>query len=627
VSSDRKPPVGDTIPLTSGVGDLLDRARVPRRRVLLLVYHRDGVATIALTPSAPVVVGREAPSDLVVPDASLSRRHARFEIVDGEVVVHDLGSTNGTLVDGSRIESAVIKPGAEVMLGALTAAVHVLSGLEDTSLGLESYDALRSGLEGEIQRARFFGRTLAVMMVLAPRDSHLRRWCPRLRELLRPVDRAAVYSPDAVVVLLPEVTTEQSLEVARAIVEPRPDEPALVCGIAPYPGAATTPDKLVAVSREAARAATASEPVRVAELEGPRSWLPRDRRSASLDDERITSDSPRMRAVLETALKLARSAIPVLLQGETGTGKEVLSRLVHEGGPRRDKPMICINCGGIPSQLVESTLFGHEKGAFTGATQQHKGVFEAADGGTVLLDEVGELPAVAQATLLRVLETKRITRVGSTKEVEVDVRVLAATHRDLEAMCEKGNFRLDLLYRLNAMTLAIPPLRERREDIAPLAMRFLRQASEANESNVRAIDPDAIALLEGYSWPGNVRELKNAIERAAVITEGDTLAMRDLPERVRAALGSTSVSSRGTGEVSSPPPPRDATSARASGATPASSFKEQMERLEVEVIVQALRDASGSQTEAARLLKLPLRTLQHKIKTLGIKKLGYAPPP
>jgi transcriptional regulator with GAF, ATPase, and Fis domain len=304
----------------------------------------------------------------------------------------------------------------------------------------------------------------------------------------------------------------------------------------------------------------------------------------------------------------------VLLQGETGSGKEVVARAIHERSARRNQPLIFVNCGAIPSQLVESTLFGHEKGAFTGATSQSQGVFESAAGGTVLLDEIGELPAGAQAALLRVLETKRIVRVGSAREVAVDVRVVAATHRDLEAMCESGGFRLDLLYRLNAMTLVVPPLRARRQDVAALARRFLDHANEANGRTIRGFEPEVVELLEAYPWPGNVRELKNAIERAVVVARDATISISDLPDRIRGAVDGRSA--RPTTAIDSPARPEPAQTADA-------PFRDAVQRFETQLILDALKQTSGSQTAAARLLQMPLRTFIHKMNSYGIKKLGY----
>jgi DNA-binding NtrC family response regulator len=339
--------------------------------------------------------------------------------------------------------------------------------------------------------------------------------------------------------------------------------------------------------------------------------------SRSGPGDEIVVASPAMSHVFSTVTRIARSPIPVLLLGETGTGKEIVARALHERGPRRARPMVCVNCGAIPAQLVESTLFGHERGAFTGAGQQQRGIFEAADGGTVFLDEIGELPPAAQAALLRVLETRRVVRVGSSREIDVDVRVVAATHRDLEAMCSSGGFRLDLLYRLNAMTLTLPPLRARPEEIAPLALRFLQQANKANGLVLRGIEDPALALLQSYPWPGNARELRNAIERAAVVAEGEWIAERDLPERVSGPRAAEPAAEREEASAGEAP------AMGSSGG--ADDLRARLLRYEAELIVQALRAAGWNQTAAAQALGMPLRTLVHKIKTLGIKKLGFAP--
>jgi transcriptional regulator with PAS, ATPase and Fis domain len=304
---------------------------------------------------------------------------------------------------------------------------------------------------------------------------------------------------------------------------------------------------------------------------------------------------------MTTVKRLAGSTIAVLIHGETGTGKEVIARAIHDGGPRKKQPLRTINCAAIPGTLIESVLFGHEQGAFTGADKVTRGVFEQADGGSVLLDEIGELAAPAQAALLRVLETKKLTRIGGDKEIDVDVRVIAATHRDLEAMVETGKFRQDLLYRLNTITLRIPPLRERVDEIRPLAERFLKEARRQMGSDVRAIEPDALDALDGYAWPGNVRELRNVIERAVVLAEGKSITLADLTERVRGGAR--------------PPEPEAVETAEASG-----DYKEHVRRYETELLLRALRKHDGNQTEAAKSLGLPLRTLVHKIQTYGIKK-------
>jgi DNA-binding NtrC family response regulator len=283
---------------------------------------------------------------------------------------------------------------------------------------------------------------------------------------------------------------------------------------------------------------------------------------------------------------------------------------------------------------VESVLFGHEKGAFTGAEKQTRGVFEQAHGGTLFLDEVGELPAGAQAALLRVLETKKLMRLGGDREIAVDVRVVAATHRDLEAMGREGTFRSDLYYRLHGMTIAVPPLRERKDEIAPLAEAFLRDAARDNARAVRAFDPQAMAALVRWTWPGNVRELKNVVERGVVIARGDVITMDDLPERIR----DTNITKDGmiqgpapvvapmgsTGSVMPPPLAPAFTPAPMVAVDPNVDYKErlrlEMQRYERELIVNALAAAGGNVTAAAAALKIPVRTLTHKMQALQIKK-------
>jgi two-component system response regulator AtoC len=357
-------------------------------------------------------------------------------------------------------------------------------------------------------------------------------------------------------------------------------------------------------------------PVQIEAFQGPDSapWPPRP----SGHDTLLVAGAA-MRPLLERVPLLAASSVAVLLHGETGTGKEVITRLLHESGPRRGKPLVRVNCGAIPRELVESTLFGHEKGAFTGALQQKKGVFEEADGGTVMLDEIGELPAPAQVALLRVLETRSFARVGSNREIGVDVRVVAATHRDLVAMSKAGQFRLDLYYRLATVVLEIPPLRARRDEIEPLAMRFLAEAAKANGRRLRGIGEDALALLEGHDFPGNIRELKNAIEHAAVFARGDRIGDEDLPEWLRSGA-----------------PPRE--SARAPAARPKTRAVRRDERAsrpeagrsqaarghlkayEAQVIREALEASGWRRREAAERLGMPLRTLAYRIKVLGITR-------
>jgi len=325
----------------------------------------------------------------------------------------------------------------------------------------------------------------------------------------------------------------------------------------------------------------------------------RTRRSSAASAEAFV-ESGAMREILGQLERVANSTIPVLLQGETGTGKEVLARALHDRGRRRRGRMVCLNCAAIPAHLVETTLFGNERGAFTGADSSRRGAFEDAHEGTLLLDEIGELSASAQAALLRVIETNKVMRVGSTREIPVDVRIVAATHRDLESMVQQNLFRADLLYRLNGISLLIPPLRARREEIRPLARHFFRRANTAHGRDLRRIDERALRLLESYAWPGNVRELRNAIERAVVIAHGEEVRAEDLPDRVQTTL---------VAAVTAEPAP---------GALNAKDIKARMLGLEGRMIEEALRACGGNQTEAAKRLEMPLRTLVRKVKALGL---------
>jgi two-component system, NtrC family, response regulator AtoC len=576
------------------------------QRVSLLVYSQDGCQMVPLTPGRSIVIGRIRPADVPIADMSLSRRHARFELVNDEVWVEDLQSTNGSCVNGRRVERCKVKPGDKIALGAVTVSVDVMTPVESQLQGLDSHDRFLSHLESEVTQARFFGRKLALLMIRGTGE-HVSSWLSRIRAPLRPVDRVGLYGPSAVLVYLAAAGRDEAMELARAISRgQRRGELTLTCGAAIFPDTAASAEELIEVARMASQQTSPRAPVQ----------CPQGAPLLEERDAQVVVHSPAMRALFETVQRLAHSAIPVLIYGETGTGKEVVARAIHDTGERRRKPLRCINCGAIPRELIESALFGHERGAFTGADKQAKGVFEEADGGTVLLDEIGELSQPAQAALLRVLETKRISRVGSSKEIEVDVRILAATHRDLDAMCEASTFRLDLLYRLNTMTLKIPPLRDRPEEILPLAEIFVEQANRANSSRVKGISPAAIALLRQYSWPGNVRELRNVIERAVLVARGEMIAVDDLTERLR-MLGRGS--STNTSEI--------ATLAREQIVDEEQSpsgedldFRDRVRMFEVELILDALRASDWNQTEAARRLRIPLRTLVHKIRVYDLRR-------
>jgi two-component system response regulator AtoC len=313
----------------------------------------------------------------------------------------------------------------------------------------------------------------------------------------------------------------------------------------------------------------------------------------------IVAKSPAMLTAIALAERVAPHPSTVLLTGESGTGKEVIARLIHATSPRRDGPFVPVNCGAIPENLLEAELFGHVKGAFTGANADRVGLFEQANGGTLFLDEIGELPVSLQVKLLRALQERQIRRVGESTSREVDVRIVSATARDLEKEVEGGTFRSDLFYRLNVMNIHLPPLRHRQEDIPLLVRHFLDEYNELLRTQVADLDATALSALVAYAWPGNVRELENVIERAVVLTEGDAIGVEQLPVSV--------TSKNGTGRQSLASLPPDELSVKKRTA--------ELERL---LIGRALEITSGNRTRASELLELSYRALLYKIRDYGL---------
>jgi two-component system, NtrC family, response regulator AtoC len=307
--------------------------------------------------------------------------------------------------------------------------------------------------------------------------------------------------------------------------------------------------------------------------------------------EDILAKSAKMQDIFRTIVKISEYKTTVLVTGESGAGKELVARAIHRRS-KRNGPFVAVNCGAIPENLLESELFGHKKGAFTDAVQDRRGLFEEANAGTLFLDEIGELPLALQVKLLRVLEDEKIRRLGETRDVQVDVRIVTATHRDLLAETKAGRFREDLFYRLNVLLIHCPPLRERREDIPLLIDHFLARNNARLGTSIRGLDTEARRLLYEYAWPGNVRELENTIERAMVLTEGDTITAQDLPERVREARDPVQMQ-LASGEL---------------------SVKKTMRIIEEILIRRALQKTKGNRTRAAEILEISHRALLYKIK-------------
>jgi len=313
----------------------------------------------------------------------------------------------------------------------------------------------------------------------------------------------------------------------------------------------------------------------------------------------LIGDAPPMQEIFSTIQKVSASKFTtVLLQGESGTGKDLVARTIHSLSDRSQAIFLDINCSAFPESLLESELFGHERGAFTGARGQKKGLFELADGGTIYLDEIGDMPVTLQGKLLKAIESKRFRRVGGTTEISVDIRIIAATNKDLKTEVEQGRFRNDLFYRLKVIPIYLPALRERQEDIPKLAHHFIEKFNQEFKKSVRGISDDALTLLVQYAWPGNVRELKNVIERVLILETGDTIEANDLPPEIAQYVEG----------------PRES---KIADNFPLAGLS--LEEVEKELISKAIAMAAGNQTRAAELLGISRDTLRYRLQKFGLK--------
>jgi transcriptional regulator with PAS, ATPase and Fis domain len=316
-------------------------------------------------------------------------------------------------------------------------------------------------------------------------------------------------------------------------------------------------------------------------------------------------DNPELLEALEIAEKAAPTDLPVLIDGESGTGKELMAKVIHSNGARADKPYISVNCGAIPDNLLESELFGHRKGSFTGAIYDHKGLFQSADGGTVFLDEIGDMPLALQAKLLGVLEDRSFSRIGSTETIQVDVRIIAATHRDLDRHVAEGRFREDLLYRLRVVPIVIPPLRERTSDIVPLAESYVQHFNREFGRSVEGFTPPAEETLKGHAWPGNVRELRNVVERALLFSNHARLEPADL-------MLDPGYRPRAPAATAAAP---QAVTANGGFTLPADGIK--LDELENDLVRQAMDRAQGNKSRAAKILGISRDQIRYRLEKMG----------
>ena len=609
-----------------------------------------GVFALPESEADAFSIGRSVNNTLCIPDPSVSRNHCVLGRRASEIVITDSGSVNRTYVNGMPLVEHTLRNGDEIKLGEslflfVTEAgpgtprgepIKPATGIYSANTQmLRVPDSIRlSGALGQ-----YFDALLGVgeMIPSAARvDDVGRRILESLCSALAAeqgvliIGGASPGEPDSVIEWRKTHSIDGVSVSPAALLDKMTREPAPVLWRRPVaPAAASTPgmavgprvssilavpllaferfigvlcfataDPKAGFEEDHLRFLTKAAGLTAALVDAALSARYREseirQRSAVANlEHNMVGESPRMRRVYDTIAKVAPTDSTVLILGESGTGKELAATALHRNSLRAGKPFQAINCAAITETLLESELFGHEKGAFTGAVTQKKGKLEEAQGGTVFFDEVTEMSPTLQAKLLRVLQEREFERVGGTRPIRADVRIVTATNRDLEDSIRRGAFRADLYYRLNVVSLLMPPLRERREDIEPLANHFVRKHCRKLKKWITGISPQALALLRGYDWPGNVRELENAIERALVLGGTDSIQPEDLPESVIESGGSPAVSAGG--------------------------FNDSITEAKKRLILETFQKTKGNHAESARLLDLHPNSLHRIIRNLNLK--------
>ncbi|TMQ11661.1 MAG: FHA domain-containing protein [Deltaproteobacteria bacterium] len=565
--------------------------------------------TVPLPASGELVIGRSAECGLRLSDELVSRAHAQLFVVPDGIRLEDLGSRHGTLLNGQRLTAPrLLASGDVVGIGSAVLIVHRRSRAASGRAMLDAACLLRR-FEEELERSLRYRRELALVVVRSDRPFVRPRVAGVLAERLRLIDVAALFGEQELAVLVPESTAEDAAELARALTGALADT---VAGVAASPADGVDVDTLFSCARMAAMSpsarpvACAADAVHVIDLDG---------------QQALVAD-PAMIGIYELLRRLARSALPILILGETGVGKELAAAAAHRFSPRAGGPFVSINCASIPEQLAESELFGHERGAFTGAAAAKPGQLELAHGGTVFLDEVGELPPAVQAKLLRVLEAGELQRVGDVKPRPIDVRIVAATNRDLAAEIAAGGFRQDLFFRLAAAQVVIPPLRDRPRDLAVLIQRLFAAACARLGRPPLALTIAVTQALLLHRWPGNVRELRNTLEYAAAAAPEIAVEVDvwHLPPALARLV-------RDLPRPAEPPVSTPRSSAQVAAVAPDGGrfrpIDDELRELERERMVAALAATGGVQNRAAELIAMPLRTFVTKLKRYAIDAIEW----
>ncbi len=553
------------------------------RPVRLLVFSGETISSHPLLPGSHLIIGRAAECQIQVDVPALSRKHA--EIRGGPpLTVEDLGSANGTRLRGEKLTAgnrARLRVGDAIEMGPLTIVVQRdKANVDARPRRLWTHGYFEGRLEEECARAEAAGVQFTVLRLKLQGTSSPQLVQETLAALLAPTDVVAAYGPGEYEVMISGSSPQPLMQKLSAALDKR--DAHVLIGAAIYGKDGRDPDALLfEANRRVERERATSERMAYGQV----------------SVKGVIIDDPQMRALHALVKKVAQGDISVLLLGETGVGKEVFAEALHAASPRAGKPFQKFNCASFTETLLESELFGHEKGAFTGAVKAKPGLIESANGGSVLLDEVGEMPLSTQVKLLRVLEAREVMRVGDVRARPIDVRFIAATHRDLEAQVAKGNFRQDLFFRLNGISLVIPPLRERIAELESLARHFIaRAARQFGKSPEPTLTPEALALLQNYAWPGNLRELRNMLERAVLLANDRFLGPDDLPLDKLSATPLT----RPAGEVHPTVAP-DVEGERAK-------------------VVAALDLHGGNQTLAARALGISRRTMLNRLDAYAIPR-------
>ena len=545
------------------------------RALHLLVMSPDAFETYALPPEGTIVIGRDPDAHVVLLDPQSSRRHAQIYISPTQLEIEDLGSFNGTWVREEKLKAHVLMriwPGEGFRIGSL------MLMLQRHRPRLEARRVWPHGhfealLAYQCERSRMAGGALAVARIRVDEPITPARFAATVGNTLQPADLLALYAASDFEILMvgrsPESAKTSLEQMAKALAE---EGFTVKTALASHPHDGRDPEALMAALRD--------RMLGVHRL--------------NLAGERVIVDSDAMRTAYNIAMRAAASNINVLILGETGSGKEILARAIHRSSPRAKAQMVTLNCAALPETLMESELFGHERGAFTSADSAKIGLLASCPGGTIFLDEVGEMPLSTQAKLLRAIEEKEVVPVGSVKPIPIDVRFIAATNRPLEEEVKHGGFRPDLFFRLNGITITLPPLRERVAEIQPFVRLFLAQAcTDMGRKEHMQFSAPAMDWMQRYPWPGNVRELRNVIERAVVLCDGEAIGLEHLPvERMR----DLDVSTESIDILSIPE-------------------AERRDR-----IVRALESFAGNQTRTAGFLGISRKTLLTLLDRYGVAR-------